>query len=116
MKDGTSIAAIVSRNLDAMSDRRTLKRYILVLATVNLLVWLSVIMFPHDVSDAWVKVTDLNDKIGAIVLAVIFAIGMWLTYSILRLRFPDVEDQEFGAEVLPAYPIIHERIGVFLFG
>ena len=96
-------AALVSRNIDAMSDRRTLRLYVTFLAAANALVWLSVILFPKDVGRAWATVNDLDEKIGLAVIAIVFGLGLWLTYSLFRLKFPDLEDPEFEKDVLASF-------------
>jgi hypothetical protein len=97
------VAALVSRNIDAMSNRRTLRLYVAALAAANALVWLSVIVFPKDVGRAWESVNDLNEKIGLAVLAIVFGLGLWLTYSLFRLKFPDLEDPAFEEDVLASF-------------
>lgn len=97
------LAALVSRNIDAMSDRGTLRIYVAILAAANAVVWLSVILFPKDVGRAWDTVNDLDEKIGLAVLAIIFGLGMWLTYSLFRLKFPDLENPEFEKDVLASF-------------
>jgi hypothetical protein len=93
------LAEMVSRNLDALSNRRTLKTYILVLASVNAVIWLSVIFFSRDLYKGWILATNVNNKIGAFAIAIIFGQGMWLTYSLFRLKFPDIEDPDFSSEL-----------------
>ena len=58
-KRDADFADLLIRNVDALSHRPTLRRYIAVLAVANLLIWLSVIIFPKDVAGAWNKVTDI---------------------------------------------------------
>ncbi len=117
-KRDEEFAAIWNGAVDAMSDRRTLWRFLGILATANSVIWLSVIIFPRNVSNAWSKVTDVNDKFGALVVAIIFGIGLWLTYSILRLRIPDVEDQTLDAEIFGSvtyHARANKRFFVWLF-
>lgn len=96
-------AALVGRNLDAMSDRRTLRSYVAILAAANAFVWLSVIVLPKDVGRAWDTVNDLDEKIGVAVIAIVFGLGMWLTYALFRLNFPDLEDPVFEKDVLASF-------------
>src|SRR4051812_31621528 len=102
-RNDEQLAALVDRHLDALSNRRTLKIYIFVLASANACVWLSVVLFSGEVFKAWTIVTDVNNRIGFVTLAIIFGIGMWLTYSLFRLKFPDIEDQNFEGEMLASY-------------
>ena len=46
-------AGLVSHHVNALSNRRTLKTYILILSSVNALIWLSVIALPKDVAAGW---------------------------------------------------------------
>jgi len=96
-------ARLLINSVDALSNRKTLWIYVAILGTANAIIWLSVIIFPRDVMQAWFRVTDLDDKIGGMVIAILFGIGMWLTYSIFRLRFPDLEDPKFRDEVLASF-------------
>ncbi len=97
------LASVVIRNVDAMSDRATLKRYIYVLSGVNILFWAAVLIRPFDVLKAFEIVAEVNDKIVVFVFAAVFGIGMWLTYSIFRLKIPDLEEIKDGREVMTAF-------------
>jgi hypothetical protein len=92
-------AGLVSHHVNALSNRRTLKIYILILSSVNALIWLSVIVLPADVAAGWTIATGVNDRLGAVVIAIIFGIGMWLSYSLFRLKYPDLEDPKFENEI-----------------
>jgi len=97
------LAALVIRNMEAMSDRRTLHVYISVLAAVNGLIWLCVAVFPRDVEYAWGKVSDLDDRIAAVMIAIIFGLGFWLTYTLFRLKFPNIEEQNLDKQFLSSF-------------
>lgn len=96
-------AARISAQVAAMSDRKLLLRYVLVLGTVNLLIWLSVLIFSGGVRDGFTRVWDVNNKIAMVVLAIVFGAGMWLTYALFRLKFPDIEEQRLDAEVMGSF-------------
>ena len=96
-------AEYLSRGLEAMSDGRTLRRYTAILAGLNILIWAAVLLTPHDVRYAFVQAQDLNRKISAIVFGLVLGIGMFFAYSLLRLRFPDVENQNLEADVMATY-------------
>ena len=91
------------RGIDAMSDRRTLRFYTAILAGLDLLIWAAVLLVPHDVRDAFTRVGGLNQKISVVVLGLVLGIGLFLAYSLLRLKFPQVEDQDFEADVMATY-------------
>ena len=93
------LAALVNKHVDALSNRRTLKTHISILAGVNALIWLSVIVFPKDAATGWATANDVNDRLGFTVIAIIFGVGMWLSYSLFRLKYPDLEDAKFEDEI-----------------
>ena len=86
-----------------MSDRRTLLRFIWILGTINLLIWASVLIVPADVRQAFDTVSAMNRKFGGLVLAIIFGLGMWLSYSLFRLKFPDIEEQQLDADIMGSF-------------
>ncbi len=97
------IAEKINEGVEAMSDRRVLVRYVLVLGTVNLLIWLSVLIFSGSVRDGFSQVWAGSDRIAKVVLAIVFGIGMWLTYSLFRLKFPDIEEQRLDSDVMGSF-------------
>jgi len=101
--DDDQVAETLSRSVDAMSDRRTLLRFIYILGTINLLIWASVLFVPAAVRDGFNRVWNVNQKISMIVLALVFGVGMWLTYALLRLKFPDIEDQRLDHSVMASF-------------
>lgn len=93
----------IGAQIDAMSDRKLLVKYLLVLGTVNLLIWLSALIFSDGVRDGFTRVWNTNNKLAMIVLALVFGVGMWLTYALFRLKFPDIEEQRLDAEVMGSF-------------
>jgi len=96
-------AALLTSAVDALSHRRTLWTYLAILGSANAIIWLSVIVFPRDVMGGWFTVTDLDHRFGAVLIAILFGIGMWFTYSLFRLKFPDLENPKFQHEVLSSF-------------
>lgn len=86
-----------------MADRATLKRQASVLVVVNSLLWAAVLIRPHDVLSAFNMVGEANDKIVAVFIAGVFGVGLWLTYSIFRLKFSDLEDRVQGSEFMSSF-------------
>ena len=95
-------AGLVSHHVNALSNRRTLKTYILILSSVNALIWLSVIVVPRDVAAGWTAATGVNDRLGAVVIAIVFGIGMWLSYSLFRLKYPTSKTRNLRTKYSPA--------------
>jgi hypothetical protein len=96
-------ARLINRNVDALSDRRTLKLHLAIVGIITFLIWLSVLLFPRDVAEAWGKVSELDDKITAVIIAINFGLGFWLTYSLFRLKFPDLEQKRLDGEVFRSF-------------
>ena len=101
--DDDQIAETLSRGVEAMSDRLTLLIFISILGGINLLIWASVLIVPADVRDGFERVSHVNQKISAIVLALVFGLGMWLSYALFRLKFPDIEEQKLDADVMGSF-------------
>lgn len=84
----------------------TRKRIIFMLGLVcffNLLLWGSSLLFPTEINLAFEKVRNVSNKLANVVLAFPFFLGMFTTYCIFRLRFPDIEEQELDNDVLASY-------------
>ena len=96
-------ANLINRNLDALRDRDTLHLYTAILACLNAAVWFSLIFFPRGVRNGLNTVGDLDEKIVSVVIAIVFALGFWLTYVLFRMKFPDLEDPKFDDEVFASF-------------
>ncbi|HYJ92186.1 MAG TPA: hypothetical protein VEV84_12820 [Pyrinomonadaceae bacterium] len=96
-------AALLNRNIDALADRRTRLIYLGILAVLNAFIWLAVIIFPRDIREAWATVNSLDERIGSVIIAIIFGLGMWFTYTLFRLRFYDLENPRFEQEMFVSY-------------
>src|SRR5687768_11356666 len=93
----------LTRHVDAMSDGGTLWKYIYVLGAVNLLLWLSVLIRPSDVLYAFTKVGNIDDRLVGTILVGVFAVGMWLTYALFRLKFPSLEERNYSVGLMSTY-------------
>lgn len=77
---------------EAMSDRRVLKRFLSICVAANLILW----VVSTGLAD-WVYFLVspvITDKIGVLLLGVPLALGMYITYSLFRLKLPDIEDNK----------------------
>jgi len=97
------MAKVMIRHVDALSHRPTLKIYISVLAGIEILLWAAVLIRPFDVMAAFKKVGDVDDKLVAFFLAAVWGLGLWLTYSLFRLKFPDLEKVQQDDGVMSAF-------------
>ena len=111
-------ANAINRNVEALSDRRTLTIHLAIVGTINLLIWLSVFLFPRDVDEAWETVSGVNNKITAVLIAIVFGLGFWLTYGLFRLKFHDLENKQFDNDILSSFHASEhslKRYRVYLF-
>jgi len=97
------LSELMISSVDAMDHRPTLKLFVYCLAGLNCLYWLSVLLVPNDVADAFSRVHEISDKVVATALAIVFGTGLWLTYAIFRLKFPDLEDAVTSDEVMSSF-------------
>ena len=77
---------------EAMSDRRVLKRFLSICVAANLILW----VVSTGLAD-WVYFLVspvITDKIGVLLLGVPLALGMYITYSLFRLKLPHIEDNK----------------------
>ncbi len=96
-------AALLIRGVDAMAHRPTLRLFIYILGGMNIMYWASVLLFPFDILDALKRVSDLSDKMGFITISMVFGTGMWLTYALFRLKFPNLEDADVPKGFMSAF-------------
>ena len=101
--DDDHIAEMLSHGVEAMADRRTLLLFIWILSSINLLIWASVLIVPADIRDGFDRVWGMSQQIGGVFIALVFGVGMWLSYALFRLKFPDIEEQRLDADVMGSF-------------
>lgn len=79
---------------EALSDTALLYRTITVLLAVNLAIWIVAIFVPDYFLLLIGLLERLGDKARFIPFSVPFGTGLWLAYSLARLRSPDLEDRK----------------------
>ena len=102
-EDDDRRARLLNKGVEAMSDRRTLLIFLAVMGGLNFLLWASVVLLPSDVRSAFETVHAVNNKITMIVLGFVLGVGMWFTYSLLRLKYPNIEELNLGSDVFGSY-------------
>jgi hypothetical protein len=91
------------QGLDAMSDRSTLFRFILIPLSINTLLWLTVIVSPGSVLSVLENGFSISEKFLLIIMAFVVATGGWITYSLLRLKFPTIEESRMESKVFGTF-------------
>ncbi len=97
------LAENINKLLGSVSTRQKLLRFLYICIGLNLLIWISIVLFPVDVYYAFSRVHEMNDKMSKVVLAIPFTLEMAITYLIFRFKFPDIEEQNLGSEVMGSY-------------
>ena len=88
--------------VEALADRRFLNRFLLLCVSLNVVCWLVTILFADWVFEAMSRI--LPDKIGALLLGVPFGLGMYITYMLIRIKTPDIEDnRQLDSEMMASF-------------
>lgn len=93
----------ITRIIGGMSNKIFLLRFLWISASINLAVWLCVVFFHQAVNQAYTRVFDLSDKIGVGILVFPLMFGFFIAYSLCRLKFPDLEENELQSEMMASY-------------
>lgn len=104
--DDREIADNLIRGIEALADRQTLYRSIIVFGALNLILWLAVLIFPSAVRSAWESLNKVSGKIAMAALGIPFGLGLYFTYSLFRLKFADIEDQNMESAPMGSLIII----------
>lgn len=91
--DDSEIADRMNQAVELMADRSALYKMLGVSGVANLMAWAGVLLFLADVRQAFVKVNDIDPKIVVVMLGFLFGLGLFFAYGLLRLKFPDIEEQ-----------------------
>jgi hypothetical protein len=102
-KRDREFADIMAAGEQALEHRPTLKLFAIILGSLNLLYWISVVFFPGDVFSAFSAVGDISNKAVVLMISIVFGTGAWLTYSLFRVRFPDLENYAGSTGVFSSF-------------
>lgn len=97
------IAENLNRGIESLANRQTLFYFLTFCAVSNSIIWLCVILFSEWISDIFLRIADVNEKLSAIILGIPFGLGMFFVYSLFRLKFPDLEDRNAESDVMGSY-------------
>ena len=97
------LASTVNKLLGNVGPRKKLLRLLYCVGTLNLIIWAVCLIFPTEIKDALGRVHDLNNKLSMIVLGLPFSLGMTATYSLFRLKYPDIEEQDLDSDMMGSY-------------
>jgi hypothetical protein len=101
--DNSRIADGLNRAVESLSDRRAIYRSLVVLGLSNLILWLGILIFPGTVRGAFERLIGLNGKIGVAALGIPLGIGLYFSYSLFRLKFPDIEEQNIESAPMGSF-------------
>jgi hypothetical protein len=89
--------------VDVLSNRSSLFRFLWFCVALNLVLWLCVFIFHEFVNERYRQLFGASDKIGIGVLFIPLALGFFITYSLCRLKFPDIEENNLQSEMMASY-------------
>ena len=101
-RDGEETAAAIAQITEDLGDPVLLYRFLLVCLAGNSIIWLAVLLFPNLVYRFIGPIA--NDRIGMIILGVPLGLGLFAAYCLLRIIFPDVEDNKnLASEMMASF-------------
>jgi hypothetical protein len=93
----------LTKIVDGLSNRKSLFRFLWIFAALNVFIWITVSLFHNFVNERFRQIFDISDKAGLGILLVPFFIGIFITYSLCRLKFPDIEENKLQSEMMASY-------------
>lgn len=78
--------------VEILGNRKTLVRFLWLCCGLNSAIWIAIFIVPYDIYSLFGSLLDVNDKLAAVVFGIPFGLGMYFAYCVMRLKFPDVED------------------------
>jgi hypothetical protein len=93
----------LSRLVDGLSDRTNLFRFLWICIALNVVLWLCVFFFHEFVNERYRQLFGVSDKIAIGVLFIPLALGFFITYSLCRLKFPDIEENNLQSEMMASF-------------
>ena len=93
----------LTKIVDGLSNRKSLFRFLWIFAALNVFIWITVSLFHKFVNERFRQIFDISDKAGLGILLVPFFIGIFITYSLCRLKFPDIEENKLQSEMMASY-------------
>jgi hypothetical protein len=93
----------LSRLVDGLSDRTSLFRFLWICIALNAVLWLFALFFHEFVNERYTQLLGVSDKIGIGVLFIPLALGFFITYSLCRIKFPDIEENNLQSEMMASY-------------
>jgi hypothetical protein len=95
--------ADLSRLVDGLSDRTSLFRFLWICIALNAVLWLCALLFHEFVNERYRQIFNISDKIGIGVLFIPLAAGFFIIYSLCRIKFPDIEENNLQSEMMASY-------------
>ncbi len=102
--DDSFINQKLSLAVEALENGATLKRFLLICIVGNISVWLFATIFANFANERFMSVFNVSNKVGAMILGVPFGFAMWITYSLCRLKMPNLEDNKaLNSEMMSSF-------------
>lgn len=92
-KDGRDSSEFIE-TVENFSARNHLLRICLLCALLNLAIWIAVFSIPEQVYYLFVSLNEISQKLSVAALSIPLWLTFLMTYAILRLKFPEIEDHK----------------------
>lgn len=103
-KQDAEIARSLAETIDDLGNAGRRKNFFLLCISVNVIIWLTSVLFADYVYDGYSTVIVLSNKIAIAGLGIPFSLGLYSAYTALRMRFTDVEDNKhLGSDMMASF-------------
>ncbi|HEX9960125.1 MAG TPA: hypothetical protein VGB00_04300, partial [Pyrinomonadaceae bacterium] len=93
----------LTKLVDVLSVRSSLFRFLWICISLNVVLWLCNFFFHEFVNGRYRQLFGASNKIAIGVLFIPLALGFFITYTLCRLKFPDIEENNLQSEMMATY-------------
>lgn len=93
----------ITEIVEALSDKSVLYRFLRNCTVLNTIVWFVAVFFYEAANYYYLQIAGMSNEAGIGILLVPFFLGTFITYSLWRLKFPDIEDNNLQSGMMASY-------------
>jgi hypothetical protein len=93
-RENEKLDASLTEIVEAMNNANLLRRVLYISSVGNLLVWIICIIFSDKIVYMSGFLGGITSKPVTIALLILFFLGIFMAYSVFRLKFPDIENNK----------------------
>lgn len=103
-KSDAETAAMLAEVTEDLGSARFRRRFFFLFAALNAAVWLAAVVFAQRLYHLFTEVFSVTDTPGIVALSLPFGFGFYSAYALLRIWFPDIEDnKQLGSAMMSSY-------------